>query len=121
MAGELIVLADDYEIIRTFLSRALLKAGYRVLLATDGAAALAHCAADACREIRLLVADQNMPSLKGLELARELERTRPDIRSIVVSGDDLEGDMAPGDRVSFLRKPFTVEDLLVVMRAALPP
>jgi two-component system cell cycle sensor histidine kinase/response regulator CckA len=119
MAGELVVLADDYELLRSFLVRSLTRAGYRILLAQDAETVKSHLEKDSAREIRIVIADHNMPGLRGLPLARELEKERPDIRSIVVSGDDLTSEILPGDPILYLRKPFTVDELLVAMRAAL--
>jgi CheY-like chemotaxis protein/MinD-like ATPase involved in chromosome partitioning or flagellar assembly len=69
MGGETILVADDEERVREMIGASLEEAGYRTVLASDGAQAMT---AISQRRPDLVLADVNMPNLNGLQLAREL-------------------------------------------------
>ncbi len=93
-------------------------AGYRVLVAPDGVAALEVVARE--RDVATVLSDVVMPRLSGIELARKLAVTHPGIRLVLWSGypqelstEALRG--APGGRsnvVSVLPKPVEADTLL---------
>ncbi len=84
-SGRHIVYVDDYEAMVFLVGRLLRKRGYRVSTFLSGESALAWL-----REhpdaIDLLVTDQNMPGMSGVDLARESLRERPGLRVAIVSG-----------------------------------
>jgi pilus assembly protein CpaE len=69
LGGETILIADDEYSVREMIGTYLRDAGYRTVLAHDGADALA---AINLRPPDLLLADVNMPVMNGLQLAMEL-------------------------------------------------
>src|SRR5260370_32884440 len=78
-----ILLAEDDDQMRGFLSRGLRRAGHAVDAVGDGEAALArssHVAYD------LLLADVVMPGIDGIELARRMTARQPRIRVRVITG-----------------------------------
>ncbi len=88
--------------------------GYRVLVARDGAEAIARADAHA-GEIHLLIADLVMPRVSGQELARVLGQRRPHLRVLHTIG---YGDEAVAKETSlnnphatFLQKPFVATAL----------
>lgn len=108
-ARETILLVEDERSVREFLSRALSKAGYRVLVAEDGESALALSEGFA-GHIHLLVTDVMMPVMNGKDLADRLCALRPDIKVLFVSGysrADLWPDVCE-DQTDWLPKPFTM-------------
>ncbi len=84
-AGRHIVYVDDYEAMVFLVGRLLRKQGYRVSTFTSGESVLAwlHQCPD---PIDLLVTDQNMPGMSGVDLCREALRERPGLRVAIVSG-----------------------------------
>ena len=68
-----LLVVDDNEMNRDMLSRRLEKRGYRVLMASDGATALDLIAA---QPIDLVLLDIEMPGLSGLDVLREVRKTR---------------------------------------------
>ena len=104
-----ILLAEDEEMVRELAIEIFQEAGYTVLDAPDGAAALAICDRhEGC--IDLLVTDLVMPGMNGIELARRVCRSRPGIPVLFMSGyseDARErlGDLGEGR--DFLQKPIT--------------
>lgn len=108
-----ILLAEDEEFIRKLTSRILEANGYDVLMAADGAEALAIGRRNIGR-IDLLLTDVVMPGLGGAEVAVELRRSRPDLPVLYMSGYAFEAlDLEElGDGESYLPKPFTSDVLL---------
>ncbi|MBI4623676.1 MAG: response regulator [Verrucomicrobia bacterium] len=114
--GELILVVDDERAVRDLTLAALTRNGYRVILAGDGAEAVAVFAQRA-GEIRLVLTDLHMPNLDGVMFGRVLRRINPSMKMLVMSGMKLalgnRPDYAPeefGD--GFLAKPFKPEALL---------
>src|SRR5258708_39062311 len=68
-----VLVVDDNELNRDMLGPRLEKRGYRVLTACDGASALDPIAA---QPIDLVLLDIEMPGLTGLDVRRELPKTR---------------------------------------------
>ena len=75
-----ILLVEDNEMNRDMLSRRLMRRGYEVLLAEDGAQALAVTAAE---RPDLVLMDMSLPVLDGWEATRRL-KAAPETRSIPV-------------------------------------
>jgi PAS domain S-box-containing protein len=117
---ETVLLVEDDVAIRAISRRTLLGAGYRVLDAPSAQGALA-AAAGLDGPLHLLVSDVILPGQNGCELARELERSRPDLRVLFVSGyaRRIAGVALVPAGAPFLAKPFAPEDLLRAVRGAL--
>jgi PAS domain S-box-containing protein len=106
---ETVLLAEDDAMLRPLARELLVKLGYRVLEASNSAAALAAARAHQ-GEIHLLISDVVMPGESGVQLARQIMADRPQLRVLYISGYTDEavvrhGLLAPG--VNFLQKPFT--------------
>ena len=112
--GGMVMIADDEPAVRSVARRVLERAGYRVCMAGDGRAAIEVFAANAA-EISAVVIDLTMPQMRGDEVIRELRRMRPDVRVVLSSGFvEIEAARAL-ERVRFLPKPWTPEDLLAAV------
>ncbi|MBA3553599.1 MAG: response regulator, partial [Gemmatimonadales bacterium] len=93
-----ILVAEDEESVRQIAARALTGAGYAVLEAADGEAALARLR-ERQGPVDLVLTDINMPVMDGRALAAHLAMERPDLRVILMSGDPRsvsDRDDAPG-------------------------
>src|SRR5262249_27466121 len=90
-------------------------AGYNVLSAEDGNAALEICR-DAMCPIDLALLDFEMPNMTGSELLNRLASAQLAVRFIIMSGywenACVNLGVANQRRYSFLRKPFTPSALL---------
>lgn len=81
-----IVYVDDYEALVFLVGRLLRKQGYRVSTFASGEAALAWLQKHPNEPVDLLLTDQNMPGMSGLDLCREALRERPGLPAVIVSG-----------------------------------
>jgi len=116
----LLVLEDD-PLVRSVTVRTLRGAGYEVLVAGNGAEAMALHAAHA-GPLELVVADVIMPGLSGPQVVGELRRSRPQLRVLYVSGYPADAIAQRGvldHGIEFLPKPFTASSLLERVRTLL--
>jgi CheY-like chemotaxis protein len=120
--GDLILVVDDEELIRTMIETGLSQFNYRVLLAENGERGVALFQQHA-REISVVVIDRMMPVMDGAKAIAAMRQIRPDIRIILISGVVHEDDEQKlGLRENeLLRKPFTTEKLLGSIRAQNQP
>jgi signal transduction histidine kinase/CheY-like chemotaxis protein len=119
--SETLLLVEDEEGVRDLISEWLGGHGYAVLVASNGADALALAARQQGR-IDLLIADVIMPQMGGPALAARLLPVRPEMKVIYVSGyaDEAIGDpqvLAAG--AAFLQKPFSLDTLVRKVREIL--
>lgn len=117
---ETILVVEDGEAVRNLVCFMLVQSGYRVLEACDGRDALRLCETHP-GPIQLVLTDLVMPHMKGAELAERLQRVRPDLRILLMSGytDDPVVQRLGRDSVAFLEKPFTSVGLVEKVRQVL--
>jgi CheY-like chemotaxis protein len=111
--GQRVLYIDDDEALVFLATRMLERAGYRVTGFIDPQHAL-----DAFRskpdEYDVVVTDLSMPGMPGSELARELQRIRPDVPIILTSGYIRSGESELAKRLgvrAVILKPNTVDEL----------
>jgi signal transduction histidine kinase len=70
----------------------------------------------------VVVTDQRMPGMSGVDLLEKLRRTRPDVAGIVLTGyadmDALESAINRANAFRFLRKPWEPADILEAIQQA---
>lgn len=120
-SGEWILVVDDEPAIRTTTKQTLERFGYNVLLAEDGAEAIAVFARQSDRVV-LTLTDLAMPVMDGVSLVAALRRIRADALVIGATGAASEQDLerfrlAGVNRL--IRKPFLASSLLGAMRTVL--
>ncbi|HEU4698444.1 MAG TPA: ATP-binding protein [Gemmatimonadales bacterium] len=124
-AGETILLVEDEAMLRDLGGRILREAGYRVLTAEHGAAALqvleTSTAAQPPAPVRVVVTDLVMPVMDGAMLADAIAARDPALPVLLVSGvpDEVHTLRGAAGRSRFVAKPVQPEVLLREVRAAL--
>jgi two-component system cell cycle sensor histidine kinase/response regulator CckA len=120
LGQQTILLADNEPSIVLLAQTILQRHGYRVLSCADGRQALEmyrqkHAVVD------LVILDQDMPGLSGLETVNELLKINSQARVLIVTGgpspEPSWGTGTPG--WGFLSKPFTAEQLVQSVRDVL--
>jgi len=117
---EEVLLVEDEEAVRSFVSRVLGRHGYAVRQAATAEGAL-ELVENGLRPA-LLVTDVLLPSASGPELAESLRSRIPGLAVLFISGYEADrlapdGRFAPG--VAFLAKPFASDELLRAARGVL--
>jgi two-component system cell cycle sensor histidine kinase/response regulator CckA len=115
---ETILLVEDEDGVRRLCRHILQRAGYSVVEAGDGVAAL-QAIARLERTPDMLLSDLVMPKMSGRVLGDILAGQCPGIRMLFMSGysESVLGDQAAG--IELLPKPFTPPDLLRAVRRVL--
>ncbi len=78
-----LLLVDDEENVLKALQRVLRRDGYRILATTSAGEALQLMVAN---QVGVIVADQRMPEMKGVEFLRKAKQLHPDSMRIVLTG-----------------------------------
>lgn len=84
--GKHVIYIDDYEALVFLVGRLLRKQGYRASTFESGEAAVQWLRDHPGEPVDLVVTDQNMPGMSGVDVAREVRQLRPDLRVAIVSG-----------------------------------
>ncbi len=113
--SESILLVEDNTDLRELIATFLASAGYRVLSVGRPSEAEALWNTEG-ETINLLVSDMVMPEKSGMELAKSLAGRKPGLRILLISGNAPSQNQL-GD-AAFLQKPFTRNELLIVVRKA---
>jgi CheY-like chemotaxis protein len=121
--GLRVLFVDDEGPLVTLAVQELQRRGHRVHGSVSTTEALATIN-DPGQFFDLVISDQNMPRMSGVELLREIRVRRPGLRSILISGvvdeNVLDAAAALGvDRV--VEKPVTIDELCAVIQEVLAP
>lgn len=116
-----ILVVEDEEAQRTSLARGLERLGYGVTAEPDGRSALAAFRKDP-GAFDLVITDQIMPRMSGLELAAELMEVRPDLPVILCTGFSEKvnsGTVETSGIRELAMKPFTITEISQLIRKVL--
>jgi CheY-like chemotaxis protein len=111
-----VLLVDDEDLVLTMGETILTAYGYKVFTANSGAKAL-ELARQCAEKIDLVVTDLVMPQMGGRELIEHLRALAPRLKFICSSGYVRSPAQEPD--VGFLKKPFTSQELLRMVKQAL--
>jgi CheY-like chemotaxis protein len=114
----LILVADDEDGVRSFLSAALPRQGYRALCAADGDEALCLYLEHA-GQVRAALLDVRMPGRDGPAALAALRRLSPGLPCAFMTGDPGRygaDDLRAAGVAHVLAKPFSLADLGRVLR-----
>jgi two-component system response regulator (stage 0 sporulation protein F) len=123
IANPAIMLVDDEPDILRLLRLIInsLATGYTILTCTHGDVALEQAMQ---QPTPLIITDYNLPGMNGLQLTAALKAHAPATRVVLISGyisPDLERRARDRGVDYLVRKPFQVDPLIQIMRAALAP
>ena len=115
-----ILIIDDECNIRMMMRVALSHSGFQVSVAADGVEGLQLFGDGSNFDLVLL--DQRMPNMPGIEVQREIARRCPEMRVVVMTAFgtlDLALQAIEAGAQDFVRKPFTTDILRSAVRSAL--
>jgi CheY-like chemotaxis protein len=116
-----ILIVDDEPAVRRAVAALLNEVGYRLFEASHGGEALQVLVQHPGR-VDLVLTDVRMPGTDGAQLGRILAERWPRLRVLYMSGQPseiLDGFDLPTSNVPLLEKPFSREELLTRIAAAL--
>ena len=118
---ETIIVAEDEDGVRHWISRVLRDSGYTVLEARNGEEVL-HLFAENCNDVRLVLTDLVMPGADGRSVGERMAIRAPDVPVVYMSAyteDEIIRRRLLAASVPFLQKPFSPWQLGQSVRAAL--
>jgi len=121
--SEHILFVDDEEVLAEMLQNMLERLGYRVTVRTSSVEALMTFRNNPDL-FDLVITDQTMPGLTGLDLARRILTLRPDMPIILCTGYStlISEEEAKGHGIrEFALKPLTKKDMAMLIRRVLNP
>jgi len=121
--GGTILLVEDSDVVRDVIAGMLEGGGFTVLTASGGEAALALTRRGDV-PVDLLLTDIVMPSMSGVELADRVERERPGMRILFMTGyaeEVVVNEGILGKHRECIGKPFTQEQITKRVRKILYP
>jgi CheY-like chemotaxis protein len=110
-----VLVVDDDEGVRLFLSVILSEEGCRVLSAPDGAEGQEILR---IHPVDLLITDYNMPRMNGLDLISWSRLRLPEVPAVLVTGQEdpaLEAAARACGALRVFLKPFPIEELLLLV------
>jgi len=114
-----ILLAEDEEALGTIVKESLETRGFEVIYCENGEVAKEMYAKE---KPELLVLDVMMPKKDGFTLVKEIRKTDPIIPIIFLTAKSRTEDIVEGfgyGANDYLKKPFSMEELIVRMKALL--
>ena len=114
-----ILIVDDEESLREFLSIMLHREGYQVDSAVDGAQAEAHLRD---HTYDLVITDVNMPRMGGMELLRHIKERAPETVVLMItafSTTEQAVEAMKQGAYDYITKPFKNEEIRLVIKNAL--
>lgn len=117
-----ILVVDDEDSIRAFVSRSLLALGHEVENTGNSTEALAWLAN---RDYDAIILDVRMPGLSGIDIFHRLKERRPDLagRLIFITGDVMGGEVRhffEENHLHYLMKPFSHSEIISTLCEVLP-
>lgn len=119
MAGEKVLIVDDELDVLELCKRILEGKGYRVRTASSGYEAIDIAKYE---DFDLLLTDNQMPGITGLEIAKTLKQTDPNVICVTMTGFstiDIVIEALKIDIDEFVMKPFTPNELGMAISKAL--
>jgi CheY-like chemotaxis protein len=119
--SERVLLVDDDPVQLKSLARMLERLGYKITARSSGRTAVTAFKKDP-DAFDLVVTDQTMPRMSGIDLAKSLVQVRPDIPIILNTGfsEKVNGETVGHDGIrAFIMKPFTARELSGLIRRVL--
>lgn len=116
-----VLLADDETAVREFMEDLLGSWGFSVVLAQNGVEACEHFAAEP-DSFDLVVLDQTMPRMTGLEASEQLSKLRPGVPVVLATGYSehvTEGRVSAAGIRALVRKPLNIPAFRTLLEALL--
>ena len=117
-----VLVVEDQSDIKDLIAETLRTEGYHVLDCERGDQAMELCRSTPT-QIDLLVADLHVPGMNGDELADRLQALRPEMRVLLISGDNVRLSslaLSANSTAAMLSKPFSLHELRAVVQALIP-
>jgi DNA-binding NtrC family response regulator len=114
-----VLIVDDEEKVRKYMSRLLRNRGFEVDAASDGAVALSMIDD---QDVDIVLLDILMPGIDGITVLKEIKKTRPAIEVIMLTGNASVETAIEGMQLGafdYLLKPVDLDNLYLCLKEAI--
>ena len=114
-----VLVVDDEEKVRKYMSRLLKIRGFEVDTAPDGTTALSMIQES---EVDIVLLDVLMPGMDGITVLKEIKKTKPAIEVVMLTGNASVETAIEGMRIGafdYLLKPVDLDNLYLCLKEAL--
>jgi len=116
----LVMVVDDEEDIRVLTRKILESVGIQTVLAANGREAV-ELFRERSKDVELVIMDLTMPKLNGFEAFEAMRSIRSDVKVILTSGyNESDATSSFSGLGGFLRKPFRMHELLMMVKKQFP-
>jgi PAS domain S-box-containing protein len=122
LEGKAVMVVEDEDMVRSFVEQALHRHGAKVTALADPVVAIERLS-DPETRVDVLVSDVIMPGLSGPQLAERAQRLRPGLPVVLMSGYTADESLLRDAQQGWplLEKPFRPDELVELIRRAIPP
>jgi DNA-binding NtrC family response regulator len=113
------VVIDDEQIVLDSVKKILSQEGFDVVTATGGGAGISHAISE---DVDIVLTDIRMPDIDGFKVIRDIRKFKPAIPIVIITGYASVSSAVQAMKLGasqYLEKPFTPEQLIQTVRAAL--
>jgi DNA-binding NtrC family response regulator len=117
--GKSILVVDDEQSMRIFLTNILLKENYSVVTASSGAEAVNRVT---CDEPDVVLLDLRLPDMDGMTVLEKIKKALPAVPVIIITahgGVQSAVEAMKKGAYHYLTKPFKMDELLIMIERAL--
>lgn len=117
-----VLIVDDHPAFRRALGSAL-RMVPGVEVAGEAGGGIAACEQVAAIEPDIVIMDLSMPDLSGIDATKRIHEQRPDLPVVILTAHadaGVEREALEAGAAGFVAKGTSLEDLLIVLREALP-
>ncbi len=121
--GEKILVVEDDNDVREFAKKTLCERGYTVFEAETTEKAL-NIFERENRELNIIFCDVVLPGKSGFHLAHQILARKPEMKILMSSGysnDQSQIKNMNNDNIMFLKKPYSIPDLLLAIKTNILP
>ena len=111
-----ILIVDDDKTIRHLYSNILHFKGYNICGTAKNGVEAIHLTNEMNPKPDIILMDYRMPLKNGLDAAREILKTYPKIKIILISCEiKIRGKISKNEEITFIKKPMRVKDLIGII------
>lgn len=118
---ETLLIVEDEEMLRKLIRTVLVGEGYRVMMAADGAEAVAMYR-DHGQAIQLVISDLDLPRLNGEQVLKAIREINPAAKFIIATGfiePEVRSEIEQAGATTIIQKPYQPDDVLAKVRNVL--
>jgi CheY-like chemotaxis protein len=121
-SGGTVLVVDDEQTVRSVAKLCLERAGFEVMLAESGFAAIDVLRGEKGADVVLMLLDMSMPGMNGKDVMAKVRQAGIEIPVLICSGysdAEVSREFSGLDIAGFIQKPFSSRQIVAAVRNAI--